>query len=220
MTLVVPCVMTAMLIVLTFILPPDAGEKVGLSKYSKFCLLDDSICLDITILLAMVVFMDQLAQQTPPMPGKLPVIGQVNNPNQFHPNISTLDVPSEFLHTGFSIPNVRFLDFPSEIFNSYNSCNSQPWIFLLKFSILNFLSHLKISKIQFFVASMIIISVSMVTTIYCLKLHHTVGREAQAMPSYVRYVLLDLLPIVLFLHPPPDPPSEDSESLLKDEEGI
>ena len=67
---------------------------------------------------------------------------------------------------------------------------------------------------------MIIISVSMVTTIYCLKLHHTVGREAQAMPSYVRYVLLDLLPIVLFLHPPPDPPSEDSESLLKDEERI
>ena len=35
MTLVVPCVMTAMLIVLTFILPPDAGEKVGLSKYPK-----------------------------------------------------------------------------------------------------------------------------------------------------------------------------------------
>ena len=33
MTLVVPCVLTAMLIVLTFILPPDAGEKVGLSKY-------------------------------------------------------------------------------------------------------------------------------------------------------------------------------------------
>ena len=25
--------MTAMLIVLTFILPPDAGEKVGLSKF-------------------------------------------------------------------------------------------------------------------------------------------------------------------------------------------
>ena len=67
---------------------------------------------------------------------------------------------------------------------------------------------------------MIIISVSMVTTIYCLKLHHTVGREAQAMPPYVRYVLLDLLPIVLFLHPPPDPPSEDSESLLKEEERI
>ena len=44
MTLVVPCVMTAMLIVLTFILPPDAGEKVGLSKYSKFFILDDNIC--------------------------------------------------------------------------------------------------------------------------------------------------------------------------------
>ena len=32
LTLVLPCVMTAMLIVLTFILPPDAGEKVGLSE--------------------------------------------------------------------------------------------------------------------------------------------------------------------------------------------
>ena len=80
MTLVVPCVMTAMLIVLTFILPPDAGEKVGLSKLpSKRTKLDSNIFLDITILLAMVVFMDQLAQQTPPMPSKLPVIGQVND---------------------------------------------------------------------------------------------------------------------------------------------
>ena len=33
LTLVLPCVMTAMLIVLTFILPPDAGEKVGLSLF-------------------------------------------------------------------------------------------------------------------------------------------------------------------------------------------
>lgn len=121
LTLVLPCVMTAMLIVLTFILPPDAGEKVGLN---------------ITILLAMVVFMDQLSSQTPPMPTKLPVIG------------------------------------------------------------------------QFFVASMIIISVSMVSTILCLKLHHTQGREAKEMPRWVRYILLDLMPIILFLHPPPDTPEE------------
>jgi len=130
-TLVVPCVMTAMLITLTFILPPDAGEKVGLN---------------ITILLAMVVFMDQLAQQTPPMPYQMPVIG------------------------------------------------------------------------QFFVSSMIIIALSLFSTIFCLKLHHTVGREAKAMPQWVRYVLLDLLPIVLFLHPPPDPPCEDEENLIKEEE--
>ena len=43
MTLVVPCVMTAMLIVLTFILPPDAGEKVGLSKYLNRIILDGNI---------------------------------------------------------------------------------------------------------------------------------------------------------------------------------
>ena len=68
---------------------------------------------DITILLAMVVFMDQLSQQTPPMPSSLPVIG------------------------------------------------------------------------QFFVASMIIIAVSMFSTIFCLKLHHTQGREARQMPKWV-----------------------------------
>ena len=113
----------------------------------------------------MVVFMDQLASQTPPMPYQMPVIG------------------------------------------------------------------------QFFVASMIIIAFSLFSTIFCLKLHHTVGREAKAMPQWVRivnskttqfrlyddtlqvrYVLLDLLPIVLFLHPPPDPPCEDEENLIKDEE--
>ena len=33
--------------------------------------------LDITILLAMVFFNDQLTQQTPPVADKLPVIGQV-----------------------------------------------------------------------------------------------------------------------------------------------
>lgn len=32
MTLVLPCIMTAMLIILTFILPAQSGEKVGLSK--------------------------------------------------------------------------------------------------------------------------------------------------------------------------------------------
>ena len=71
--------MTAMLIVLTFVLPPDAGEKVGLSMThisSMTHIMTHISILDITILLAMVVFMDQLAQQTPPMPSKLPVIGQ------------------------------------------------------------------------------------------------------------------------------------------------
>ena len=32
MTLVIPCVITAVLLCLTFLMPPDAGEKVGLSK--------------------------------------------------------------------------------------------------------------------------------------------------------------------------------------------
>lgn len=130
LTLVLPCVMTAMLIVLTFILPPDAGEKVGLN---------------ITILLAMVVFMDQLSQQTPPMPSSLPVIG------------------------------------------------------------------------QFFVASMIIIAASMFSTIFCLKLHHTQGREARQMPKWVRFMLLDIMPIVLFIHPPPDRPLDlDEENSKQD----
>ena len=32
---------------------------------------------------------------------------------------------------------------------------------------------------------MVIISISMVTTIFCLKLHHTQGREAKSMPKWV-----------------------------------
>ena len=64
--------------VLTFILPPEAGEKVSLSE---FCILTKNDLLitffiDITILLTMVVFMDQLSQQTPPMSSKLPIIGR------------------------------------------------------------------------------------------------------------------------------------------------
>ena len=33
MTLVIPCVITAVLLCLTFLMPSDAGEKVGLSKF-------------------------------------------------------------------------------------------------------------------------------------------------------------------------------------------
>ena len=39
--------------------------------------MDQTIFSDITILLAMVVFMDQLSAQTPPMKDNVPVIGQV-----------------------------------------------------------------------------------------------------------------------------------------------
>ena len=107
----------------------------------------------------MVVFMDQLSQQTPPMPSSLPVIG------------------------------------------------------------------------QFFVASMIIIAASMFSTIFCLKLHHTQGREARQMPKWVRFIrfstfliilkvrfmLLDIMPIVLFIHPPPDRPLDlDEENSKQD----
>ena len=78
MTLVIPCIITAILICLTFFLPPDAGEKVGLSKSLIFLRFDHNFFLDITILLAMVVFMDQLSAQTPPMKDNVPVIGQVS----------------------------------------------------------------------------------------------------------------------------------------------
>ena len=35
MTLVIPCIITSVLLCLTFLVPPDAGEKVGLSKDMK-----------------------------------------------------------------------------------------------------------------------------------------------------------------------------------------
>lgn len=118
MTLVVPCVITAILICLTFFLPPDAGEKVGLN---------------ITILLAMVVFMDQLSAQTPPMKNNVPVIG------------------------------------------------------------------------QFFVGSLMIISFSLISTIYCLRLHHMVGQHA--LPNWLRYICR-IGPKILCLHTPPEIPSD------------
>ena len=37
-----------------------------------------NLSLDVGILLAMVVFMDQLAAQMPPMPDKVPIIGTVS----------------------------------------------------------------------------------------------------------------------------------------------
>ena len=33
--LLTPCLITAMLILMTFFLPPDSGEKIGLSKFLK-----------------------------------------------------------------------------------------------------------------------------------------------------------------------------------------
>lgn len=58
---VLPCVLCALLILCTFFLPAQSGEKIVLS---------------ITILLAMVFFMAQLSSKTPRMPNTLPVIGQ------------------------------------------------------------------------------------------------------------------------------------------------
>ena len=53
-------------------------RKSWIKYYKTFHSQFKNNCLDITILLAMVVFMDQLTQQTPPVADKLPVIGQVN----------------------------------------------------------------------------------------------------------------------------------------------
>ena len=41
-------------------------------------IIEQNLSLDVGILLAMVVFMDQLAAQMPPMPDKVPVIGTVS----------------------------------------------------------------------------------------------------------------------------------------------
>ena len=62
-----------------------------------------------------------------------------------------------------------------------------------------------IYDLQFFVASLIIISFSMISTIYCLRLHHMVGQHA--LPSCLR-PLIRIGPKILCLHSPPDLPSE------------
>ena len=54
-------------------------------------------------------------------------------------------------------------------------------------------------KGQFFVAAMILISMSLVSTIFCLKLHHSPKRECKPMGNWARFVFLDLLPTVLCL---------------------
>ena len=82
LTLLVPCLLIAMLIELTFFLPPDAGEKIGLSKFLVRGQTNQLITLlDITIMLAMIVFMDQLSGEMPPMADSLPVIGTVRTRN-------------------------------------------------------------------------------------------------------------------------------------------
>lgn len=48
---IVPCIIVCIMALMVFILPPDAGEKVGLS---------------VTVLLTVVVFLQLLADQTPP----------------------------------------------------------------------------------------------------------------------------------------------------------
>ena len=58
---VLPCILTAFLSVLSFFVPPDAGEKIGLN---------------VVVLLAMVVFMDSLSREMPPMQHGIPILFQ------------------------------------------------------------------------------------------------------------------------------------------------
>ena len=59
--------------------------------------------------------------------------------------------------------------------------------------------------LQFFVASLIIISLSMIVTIYCLRVHHMVGQHA--LPSTLRF-LVRIGPKILCFHTPPNVPSD------------
>ena len=54
---------------------------------------------------------------------------------------------------------------------------------------------------QFFVAAMVIISISMLTTIISLKLYHTKGLSARNMPKWMREIFLVQLPRLMKLPP-------------------
>ena len=134
----------------------------------------DYFTVDITILLTMVVFMDQLSQQTPPMSSKLPIIGR-----------------------GRQRVGLKFCQFAVK-----KNCDPQNKNLNPRFSgIWNFnLEKCRTLIIgQFFVAAMILISMSLVSTIFCLKLHHSPKRECKPMGNRARFVFLDLLPTVLCL---------------------
>ena len=45
---------------------------------------------------------------------------------------------------------------------------------------------------KFFVASMIIITASLVTTVFCLSMHQKEGEEARNMPNWVRQAKFQL----------------------------
>ena len=74
-----------MLTILTFFVPPDTGEKISLSKfcltfsYSSVLLSVKPNHLDVVVMLTMVVFLDQLSNQTAPMPSGVPILAQVSS---------------------------------------------------------------------------------------------------------------------------------------------
>jgi len=61
MNIVLPCVMLSVLIMISFFLPPDAGEKISLG---------------ISVLLAFTVFLLMIAESIPKTSSAIPLIGE------------------------------------------------------------------------------------------------------------------------------------------------
>ncbi|XP_039253979.2 neuronal acetylcholine receptor subunit alpha-7-like [Styela clava] len=113
--LILPCVLVCSLTILIFILPADSGERMTLG---------------ITVLLAMVVFLQIVADNMPPT-GEIPLLG------------------------------------------------------------------------RYFLFSVIMVTLSVVTSVLSMNLHHTSPATSEGMPVWIELVFLEFLPKILLMRIPP-----------------
>lgn len=72
--LIMPCILTTAMSLLTFTLPPEAGEKITLRRFSLFLNII-MICSEITVLLSICFFLGILAEMSPPTSEAVPLLG-------------------------------------------------------------------------------------------------------------------------------------------------
>ena len=77
--LIIPCILITLITILGFILPPDSGEKIGLRTF--YLLKTDKKIPqnpEITVMLAISMFLDIVAQMSPPTSEAVPLLGELS----------------------------------------------------------------------------------------------------------------------------------------------